>query len=84
MEGTTKAGTLLQAVVMSLNQQAPGVRAEADSQGSYRLDIDLGAQGICLITSHRQRRGHGAAGETSVTYASDLLPVTFTSERPRS
>lgn len=85
LEGTTKAGTLLQAVVMSFETNKPEVfRAEADNKGNYSMDIDLGSQGIYLITLTASHEGMEPLEKAySVTYAKDLLPIEFISELPK-
>lgn len=84
LKGTTKAGTVLQAVVMSFETNKPEVfRSEADAKGNYSLEIALGAEGIYLITLTATADGMEPLEKAySVTYAKDLLPVEMTSELP--
>lgn len=84
MKGSTKAGTQLQAVVMSFETNKPETfRTEADAKGNYSLPITLPAEGIYLITLNASAEGMEPLEKSySVTYAKDLLPVEFTSELP--
>lgn len=85
MKGSTKAGTQLQAVVMSFETNKPETfRTEADAKGNYSLPITLPAEGIYLITLSASSEGMEPLEKSySVTYAKDLLPVEFTSEFPK-
>ncbi|MDO5435101.1 MAG: hypothetical protein Q4G19_01920 [Clostridia bacterium] len=85
VEGTSYPGTVLTGVAMRMSSNdIVRIEETADKKGHFKMDVNLPAQGIWLLTVTVENNGAEIAYKVFETtnYSSTLLPVNWTSPVP--